>query len=133
MLVAAGRVGGIVGQRAAAGHDADAAIGRATERDEALGKQVRRILALLRDLVEELVQGLEVGASDVPMSLLGVPLQIEGMDQPRSQQNGRLAALGGIERVLRSMHVGLQKNEGGGLAALWCVSLRARRTWSWRR
>src|SRR6266853_370895 len=83
---------GILRQLRALGHDPRGSLGRTAELNDALREQVHVLLHCFVDLVEQLVQGDEVRALDVPVRLLRLRLEVDRLRQPVVEQIAHLAA-----------------------------------------
>ena len=70
--------------------------GCATEGSDAFGESVDMLPGMVGDLVEEFVQGDEVRTLDVPVRLLGLQPEIDGVDEARVEQVDDL--LTGLQR-----------------------------------
>ncbi|KAG0163542.1 hypothetical protein DFQ30_011394 [Apophysomyces sp. BC1015] len=79
-------------QRRLAGDLLNATVRGAAERDQPLGAQVRPFDSSRVDFVEQQMQRDELRALDVPMRLLGLPLQVDCRDERLAEQADRLAA-----------------------------------------
>ena len=86
VLPAAPGLHGVFGQRRSLGDRTRCALDAPAQLDGALGDQIDVVLHVLVHLVEELMQGNEMGALDVPMRLLRLRLQIDGIGEPRVAQ-----------------------------------------------
>jgi hypothetical protein len=81
-----------------------AALRDAPERDGAFGELVGVGEGVGRELVEERVERLEVGALHVPVGLLGLVIEVERVREARVEQLDGLLAGGGGEVVAGGVH-----------------------------
>src|SRR5580698_2660072 len=104
MVLARGDAQGIVLEFAAFGRHRNRALGGAAQARDAFRDFVDLLHYEVRYLVEQLMQGDEVRALDVPMSLFDLALQIDGVRQA-IVQNGRDVAADLVRQVdLRLVH-----------------------------
>src|SRR5213076_1980182 len=94
VLFAARNVDRVLRQLGALGHDRGDAFGDPAQLHDALGQQVDVFVGGGVNLVEQLVQGDELGPLDVPVSLLRLQLQVDRVGQSLVQQVDHLAAGG---------------------------------------
>src|SRR5260221_8149960 len=80
------RLGGILAERRSLCDNSRRSLGDATELHGALGNEIHVLLDVLVHLVEQLVQSDEGRTLHVPMSLLALGLQVDGVGEPRVQE-----------------------------------------------
>src|ERR1700722_4014485 len=122
VILAGGDALGVILQLTALGRDGDGAFGGSSQ----AGDSFRDLVDLFQDdigqLVEQLVQSDKIGAFDVPMRLLYLALQIDGVGQPIIQYDGNIAADFLRQIDLRFVHGAPLRNSKkpkGYFALLW--------------
>ncbi len=97
----------VFGQRRPLRHRARRSVGNAAELYRALRDQVDVFLNIVVHLVEQLMQGDEIRAFHVPVRLLGLGLEIDGIGEPRVAQVDHLPPRSFRKVVLRRVHASL--------------------------
>src|ERR1700744_2225242 len=92
MILAGSDAQGVVFQLAALCRHGNGAFGGSSQTGDPFGHLVDLVQDDVGKLVEQLVQGDEVRTFDVPMRLLDLALQINGVSQPVIQNDGNVAA-----------------------------------------
>ena len=114
----------IVLQFAALGGHGHRALGGAAQAGDALGDLVDLLQHHIGNLVEQLVQGDEIRTLHVPMRLLDLALQIDGVGQAIIEYDGRRCGGSFSDRSIFVLYMGAPSRLRN-LGALFCTALAA--------